>query len=237
MHRILALLFIGGLSAYLGVAFFNFPHERIEHQNIVVIFLISAMLMHGELKRSQGKKISRFWVLLPAIVISLLSVVYGRQALAHEEAIRKAIEARNQGDFQSEARLAMNAGNAFTSLDPMGYPPEFYVAEAQVKANNHREATKYFLKALKHTPNNIQIYNMLGSTYYETGEYEKARLCALRVLDAMPDNRQVLINLSAIYYKTGNFRRALLALQQIPDWDSDAQLKRNAEFLMKKIQE
>lgn len=237
LHRILALLFIGGLSAYLGVAFFNFPHERIEHQNIVVIFLISAMLMHGELKRSQGKEISRFWVLLPAIVISLLSVVYGRQALAHEKAIRKAIEARNQGDFQGEARLAMNAGNAFTSLDPMGYPPEFYVAEAQIKANNHREATRYFLKALKHTPNNIQIYNMLGSTYYETGEYEKARLCALRVLDAMPANRQVLINLSAIYYKSGNFRRALLALQQIPEWESDAQLKRNAEFLMKKIQE
>jgi len=237
MHRILALLLIGGLSAYLGVAFFNFPHERIEHQNLVVIFLAAGMLMHGEMGRPQGKRLHILSVLLPVIAIALLAMLYGRKALVHEKTIRKAIEARNQGDYQSEARLAMNAGNAFTSLDPMGYPPAFYVAEALAKTANHREAIVYFLKALKHTPHNIQIINMLGSSYYETGEYEKARACARRVLDALPANRQALISLSAIHYQMGNYRRALMALQQIPDWEADGQLKRNAEFLMKKMQE
>lgn len=232
---IMAVIWAGGLLAYLTVAFFHFPSERIEHQNLLAITLAVLWVQYEKIRPHPAPRFPKWSLIMTILTMGVMALIYSITALGHEKKIRNSIEARNKGDYKAEAELARNAGTWLTSLDPMGFPPEYYVAEGLAKQNRHAEAILFYQQALKQTPNNVHIHNVLGLSGFQVGDYELAKTSLLRVLDALPDNKTALTSLSAVYYKEGNLRRALQTLQNIQGWEQDEALKKNINFLQKAL--
>jgi O-antigen ligase len=216
-YRLLALIFLGTTIAYMGVAVFNMPYERTEHQVIIAIIAAASVLMYQSVCPAKTLSVNRFTLLIPMILISGFTMVYGFAAVLHESHVRKAIDAQNQQNWEEVIRQAELGKNNLTSLDPMSFPVEYYKGLAYARLNRHQEAVDVLKEALTLSPHNFWIINQMGQSYYNLGMFNKAQKCVEKVLRIIPTYKEGLKSLSAIYFQKKRYGKAYLTLKKYQD--------------------
>lgn len=76
------------------------------------------------------------------------------------------------------------------------------------KKDNHDEAIRCHLKAVKYDDRNSIAYNNLAAAYYRSGEYEKCIEPCLQCLKLDPRYASPAVLLSAAYYRLGNVEKS-----------------------------
>jgi O-antigen ligase len=229
--KILALLFFAGIIAYLGVSFFSFPYERINHQVYLGLMIGGSLAMLQPYSPTKPFQPNRRVFLIPVIALSFFGTVFGYNTTIQERHLNKALSAMKSENWRAYLHHSQQAGNPFKSLDPLSNPPEYYEGMALAKLNRHHEAIVAYEIARKQFPNNMWIINWLGQSYYHVGRYEEAIECLEQVIRIIPSHKEAFINLSATYYQMGDLEQSYAALRKIQDYEKDPAVVRNMKVL------
>jgi O-antigen ligase len=229
--KILALLFIAAIVAYLAVSFFSFPYERINHQIYLALMIGATTSMYHKLMASERFKPKRLHILLPVIVFSVFGIAMSYYTIKQEMYLNKALGAMKNENWRAYLHNAQLAVNPFKSLDPLSNPPKYYEGMALAKLNRHHEAITAYEQAREQFPNNMWILNWMGQSYYQVGRYEEAIDCLNHVIKIIPSHKEAHINLSATYFKMGDYQSSYDALKQIKNWQDDSAILSNMRAL------
>jgi tetratricopeptide (TPR) repeat protein len=219
------------------VAFFNQPYERPEHQLMLAMFGAASVVMVQSAKPVKVFSPSKYMVFIPLAVLSMSTIVYGSAAVSHEAHIRKAIDARNAGNWTEMLNQSVLGKNKLTSLDPFAFPADYYQGMALANLNRNQEAIDALKLAKRQSPHNLWINNQMGQCYYNMGKYNLAQKSVEKVLNVLPKHKEALISLSAIYYQKQRYGKAYEALTKIDGWQNDPQIVANVKVLQEKKKE
>lgn len=84
---------------------------------------------------------------------------------------------------------------------------------------NTQLAIEMFERSIQMDPNNVDAYFNLGSVYYQTQQFEKARGAFENVVRLAPQDSQAKYSLALTLEKQGRNTEAIQVLQQIPSRD------------------
>lgn len=95
-----------------------------------------------------------------------------------------------------------------------------HVGVAHFQLKNYAEALKYFTKAVKYCPSNIEYCTNLGGAYTANGNYAKGSSVLEKTLEIAPDSAVLRKNLALTYIQMRRYKDAMAVLQDIPkkDW-------------------
>jgi O-antigen ligase len=235
--KILALLFFAGIIAYLGVSFFSFPYERINHQVYLGLMIGGSLAMLQPYSPTRPFQPNRRALLIPVLAFSVFGTVFGYNTTIQERYLNKALSAMKSENWRVFLNNAQQAGNPFKSLDPLSNPPEYYEGMALAKLNRHHEAIVAYEIARKQFPNNMWIINWLGQSYYHVGRFDEAIECLEQVIKIIPSHKEAFINLSATYYQKGELMQSWEALSKIENYEDDPAVVRNMKVLEDMMEE
>lgn len=92
----------------------------------------------------------------------------------------------------------------------------FYISGTQnLVSKKYTEALTDFLEAVKLDPENTEIQNNLGMTYYFKNELNLATLHLKKAIEVDPKNMDAVNNLASIYFSQGKFQEAKSEYEKI----------------------
>ncbi len=257
--RVLALLIMIGMFGYLSVSFFSFPYERINHTVYLALFLAAAIVMNQQIKPPKRYTPNRNVLMITILAMTTFGIIYGYHSVQMEKLMKKTIAAENNKRYEEAIGYAQQSMNSFRSLNPMAYPPEYYVAKSDYQIGKrmlaagqeeaalfrYNESLRGFERTLELFPQNIWtisrmglIYNDLGTLYSEkgdtvksNGEFRKMIGCLEYMIEMVPDLRQERKAMAGAYYKMGDYEKAIETLRNIPDYKKDKDVVKNIEGL------
>jgi O-antigen ligase/tetratricopeptide (TPR) repeat protein len=257
--RVLALLLAGGILAYLAVSFFSFPYERINHTVFLALFMAVAVVMNQRINAPKPFNPLRALLLLIALITTSMGALYGWNAIQMEKNMKKTIQAENQGRYEEAIGFANQSKTAFRSLNPMAYPPEYYVAKSDYQIGKQllssgakeagmrriEEALSGFEYTLTLFPGNVWtisrmglIYNDLGTIYEAQGDtaksneyYHKMIRNLEYMIELVPALKQERKAMAGAWFKTGNYHKAKEVLESIPNYKKDKDVVTNIKGL------
>lgn len=220
-RRIIALCMLFGISGYMMIAFLSFPKERIFHN--VFLILISACVLsayHSEFpfqqktgnrktdendsaifygKSRTGKYCRR--ILLPHLFILaglVCCTVFGYFRLNAEIRVRKAITARNTGEWATVIAEISRTDFRFCNLDPASVPFPWYRGMARYEAGDIEAAAKDFQQACIFHPYHFHSLYNAGICLSLMGKHRKAAEYYQRAYSLNPKHKKLVGKISAI---------------------------------------
>lgn len=96
-----------------------------------------------------------------------------------------------------------------------------YIGMAHFQLKNHKESLKYFTKAVKCCPSNIEYCTNLGCAYTANGNYAKGASVLEKTLEIAPNSAAIRKNLALTYIQMKRYSDAMTVLQDIPkkEWE------------------
>jgi O-antigen ligase len=234
-NLLIAVILFAGLVAYLVVACFDFPYQRIDHQILFATFLAGLTASYLNAFPAPQKAINRHLFFIPVLLLLCFSLLYSWQSLMLEVHVEKAEKLMQSGKLADAREEISLARTPFRTLDAVGSPVSFYAGLIQEKSRNNQGALGFYRAALSDHPNHIALLNNLGKSYFMAGYYRLAEYYYKRVLKIVPGYKETRINLSTLYYKQGDYDQSLEMLlgikgaRQIPD------VYQNITVLQKKL--
>ncbi|PTM03945.1 MAG: hypothetical protein DA405_08900 [Bacteroidetes bacterium] len=199
-------LLLAGLVAYLVVAFFSFPRERLFHQ-IVLYLGIAFILSYG--KKAELKTTFAFPLKTLTAIIGLLGLTFGLNWWQGERLSLKINQARTEGNWAALLAYADELkGNKFYQIDPVSIPISFYRGLAHLNLQNYSQSKIDFEKAFRLHPNNIHVINNLANINLLQGEVDAAIKFYQKALEVSPKYLDGALNLMSAYYNVGRIQDA-----------------------------
>ena len=215
-NRIFSTLTLFGLVGYLVISFFSFPKERVVH-SILLIFMISGVLSiyHKTFpipKRLVSSRISLFAI--PLLIMLSLSIAIGYTRVMSEIHTKRALAAREAGNWELVISEIDKAESWFSNMEPMSTPLPWYRGLANFSLNNVEVAFKDFQRAYEIHPYHIHVLNNLATCYELLGHHLSAIGYYNEAIMISPDFEEALINLGAVYYNISKFEQAYRTLMR-----------------------
>ena len=199
-------LLLAGLIAYLVIALFSFPRERVFHQ--ILLYLGIASILSFRKKAELSLKASLVMKTLAAI-IGLLGLTFGLNWWQGEKLTVKINQARAEGNWQKLLTYTSALeGNRFYQIDPVSIPICFYSGLAHLNLQNYGQSKADFEMAYKLHPNNIHVINNLANINLLVGDLDRAINFYQQALDVSPKYLDGALNLMAAYYNGGRITEA-----------------------------
>ena len=216
-YRVLALLMMGGMAGYLVLSFFDFPSERVFHQTVLAIWLATIVAMKPVIDSNNTKTQQRKFSVLGIIsALLVFCVVYSYSAVNFEVAVKKTQISMAKKDWRQMFNDAQNIPTQFRNVDANITPVHHYHGFAKQNLKAYKEASEFYLQALKEHPTKVSVMNNLGIVYYLNGEMEQAKKYLEMALVILPDYNEALINISQVCSSEGKYKESLEYLRRIP---------------------
>jgi O-antigen ligase len=243
--RVLALMIIAGILGYISISFFAFPYERINHTAYLALFLAAAIALRNRYKPWKPLTPNRNILLTIAIATTTLSIIYGYNSVKMEIHMKETIRLENAGQYEAAIQSAQQAMNPFRSLNPMAYPPEYYVAKndfeigKKLKAQGMEEAAIQrfeqalmgYDRTLELFPDNVWAVSRKGLVYTELEQHEKVIECLDHLLEIIPTLKRERLAKASAFYKMGEYQKAIDTFKEVPDWEKDKTIVQNIQAL------
>lgn len=229
--RMLALLIAGGILGYLSISFFSFPYERVNHTVYLALYFAAAMVLHHRAFPRNPLKVNTKLLLAGAILMNGFGVIYGYHAVKMEVNMKRTIQAEKQNRFEVAIDYAQKSMNPFRSLNPMAYPPEYYVAKSDAALGRDEQALEGFRKTLELFPGNVWTISRMGLIYSKQKQYDSLITCLTYITDLVPDLRQERKALASAWFQKGEYMKAIEELKKIPNYKKDKEVIRNIKYL------
>jgi O-antigen ligase len=205
----------GCVMGYMIISFFDFPFERMEHREIMYIFLALSTTYqkeHGIISRKYNVHKNYLYILLPFL---LFCVGICFQKLKGEYHLKKMIEYKVQSKWDEVILESANSKNYFFELDPFSIPVTWYAGVAYFNLNDNNAAKENFEDAYRFHPFNIHVLNNLAGCYEKESDHLNAIHYYTEALRISPAFEESLLNLSASYFNAGQFENAYASIQKI----------------------
>jgi O-antigen ligase len=218
-HSLSAMVYTAFLFGYIGVAFADFPLERIEHQIVFCLLAIEILwLSEPYIKLKPAIRNSKLYhsyivfllkkVTISGVFIAFFSVFILVFRYNSEICMRRVYAAHEVGDWQSIAKDVQKAQNPFYHFDPMTTPLAWYAGLARAGQGDFAGAQQQFEIAAMQHPFHINTLNNLGSAHQVQGNIPKAIEFYEKALACSPHFDETLLNLSATYLLNKNRKKA-----------------------------
>ncbi len=237
-EKIISLLLLAGISAYMIVSLFTFPLERINQQLYLGIFLSGIIALNLKNKQNEKKlNLNKRYLTYSLGAILFLSIFYCVAIIKQEYHVIKAIAHSNKGNWNEVLDETDKATSVLKVMDPRALPIEYYNGLAYASLGDHQKSIQHYTTALKSSPNNITVLNNLGQEYYKIGDYQKAINYFDHATSIIPTFMESLVNVSTTYYQLGEYQKALDALTKIRHSERSEVMYGNIRALRKIIRE
>ncbi len=237
--KVLALLLLAGIIAYLADSFFSFPYERAGIMVFLMIITASAVaLVQQKVPKKAFKPNSKLVIAVGVIGLSF-SLYYAYSSIMMEKNMAQALGHLNHRNFVQVQHYAHAAKTPLRSLGPHLYPPEFLEGIAFQNQEYYHRAVESFEKARQQAPYDIRILHMLGNNYRRIEKHEEAFHCYTLLVQIYPPSPSILNdmkNLAVEFSELKNYRKAYNLLKSIPGWEDDPEIVRNVNNLQNFLQ-
>ena len=211
--RWLIRLSMASIIAYMVVAVFSFPRERIFHQWMLVFsfaFILS-------LSQKQKTHTTNKWPLAIVITVLLLPILWiGLERFQGEKISANTLLHREAGNWQAILDDYKSLEKLhFYEMDPVSMPTTFYAGLAHLSLEQYEEALFYLNQAYKIHPYNIHVINNLGGIYQLRKDFSSAIFYYENALKIAPYYKEGILNLSGAYF---NNNQALDAYNVLLKW-------------------
>ena len=214
------LLFFSFLVGYLAIAFVSFPYERITHQTFVFLFASILFGLYIKEKQHDSLTFHGIWqsYLLIGIhaAILIFAIYYGYRAYSMEHHVGKAIQHKNQHNWEQCIRNAHEAYHPLTRLTPKSAPVQWYSAMGYYARGAFKEALSQMRKAYRLQPHHPYILAQLGGLELYFNQTDQAIRHLEETLKKQPNHSKTLMNLSIAYYKKKQYRKAWRCATKVP---------------------
>ncbi len=222
------LFMLFGITGYMVISFFSFPKERIVHTIFLMLMgacVVGEGLRdrgeggqgRGAGQRDRGKEqgdrgkgqgqargmpvflgMTARHVHLAIMVGAFFCMVFGYARLDAEIHVKKAISAREAGQWEEVISEIDQAGSRFYTMDPFSTPIFWYRGLAEFSLGNTGKALEDFKKAYVIHPYHIHVLNNLGTCHALNGDHENAVICYQKALAIFPEFHEARRNLNRI---------------------------------------
>jgi O-antigen ligase len=209
---------IFGLSAYVIIAFFAFPRERMEETWILAVIL-AFTCPQNEYTQADIRKLQTIFPKMGLIGMALFIAVFSAYRIRGEIFTKIIWEAKMKGDWKTMISASKEAESWAYTSDPSSTPLAWYQGTAWFLRGNPEKACEYFQQANQIHPSHLHILNNLGSCEEIQNNSEEAKKYYLHALRISPTFDEARINLAAVYYNTDNLDSALYYIENCKqDW-------------------
>jgi O-antigen ligase len=235
--RILAVLLMGGIAAYLCISFFSFPIERINHQLYLAITAAGIIALHHSVSdRSPSGSLSSF-ALVPLIPLLGFGAYYGTRAVDMEIHLKAARVARERKMYDVMQHEAKEAINPFRLLDNNSSTAQEFLASALYLQGKHKEALDIINQGMEIFPNHIVMLGRKGEILVALKRYKEAQEIFEKGLKLIPNSRELLYNRGVCYYYQGKYKESLESMSKIKRKRRGKEIKEKIKFLEKIVAE
>ncbi|HHC25606.1 MAG TPA: hypothetical protein ENK58_09420 [Desulfobacterales bacterium] len=209
-EKCFSLLMLFGILGYMIIAFFSFPKERIVHNIFLMLTAACIVSEYHQLSKGQRakdapnkrKSYTGFQILnLILSVVLIFCATFGYFRLNAEIHAKKALSARNAGQWEKVISEIDKVDSRFYNMDPFSTPLSWYRGVANFSMGNIGEALEDFKMAYKIHPNHIHVLHNTGTCYALSGDYVKAAEFYQKTLVIFPQFEESLDNLKKIETK------------------------------------
>ena len=202
-----------GVIAFVLVANFSFPMEKIELLMVLFLFLLPGLSKKYSDANEPVKKSGsiRLGTLVTLIGILFLSFTW----LGNEQ---KYFNYRSSNNVNDLSEINMD----FYSIDPMSTPLYWHKANDLYQEKEYEKAIKYYSKSVQYNPNNVHALNNLGSSYYALGDMKSAEENYKKALEVNPFFTGTLMNYASLEFNSGDINGALVQiLKVVRQWEPE----------------
>ncbi|MBO7478789.1 MAG: tetratricopeptide repeat protein [Salinivirgaceae bacterium] len=207
------------LIGWMFVSMLDFPHERIEH-NLVLLAICAIVLAdnHRE-SETKGKESFIATISLTAFcsAIAIIGFIQTLQFYNGEKASHTILNMYYNKDWQKLVYMTRKADQWPYTVNNYTAPTLFYKGIALAMTGNDDAAIVEYKRALKVAPYHIITYNALGSSYMKLEQYDEAIKACEEALKLSSKNPTALYNMAITYYNKKNYKLAYNYISQIPD--------------------
>lgn len=210
-ERLTALAMLFGMIAYLSIAIFAYPRERITLTVLMTLILAITISLSTRVRKpvSGNRSKSNLAVLIICLIFSLQAVLIGMTRLKGEIHVKNALAARAEDRRDDVITEIDRAYSRLYTVDPTAAPLKWYSGVAHFSCGRYREARRDFEDALRAHPNHIYVLHNLGTCAEKLGDHETAIKMYRKTLEIAPHFDEALANLSIVYYNLGEYDTAL----------------------------
>lgn len=230
--RIFALLMIFGILSYLGVSFFSFPRERMEHGLYLHVMLGCGLMLRYQWKQKTVEFPA--WLVnfayLALILLSVGCLFTGWFRMQGEYFTNRTLVSRAQKELHQVTFEADAALSPFYKMDPSSTPLYWYKGESFFLMGDFEKAKEAFEQSLALHPNHIHVLNNLASTLVKLDQPNAAKAHYRKALEISTSFEEAHLNLAAVLY-TENPDSSWLALSQVPEQYGDARYLQSVDMV------
>ncbi len=233
-NKVLALLLMAGVTAFLADAFFSFPYERVDVMVFLMIIIGTALALYHKTSPKPVFKPKRSLITTAGLLFFSFSAFYAVSSIRMEQNMREALKYLSHRHFDQVLHYANAAKTPFRSLGPHLYPPEFLEGVAHQNQEHYRRAVASFEEARRQAPYDIRILHLLGSNYRRTEQLDHAYDCFMKLMRIYPPSPSITEDVKRLVVDLSNhqkYQQALDLLTYIPGWEDDAEISRNVRAL------
>ncbi len=214
-HSGFFLCLLAVVIAYLCLAVFSFPRERIA-QNIY--FYVSLGILFN-LSQHQNKTknftYSTVLVYLPLLIIIPVLLFVGYYRFLGEKHTRLAIQERKFSHFRECINEIERADNRMYTMDATSTPLSWHKGLSLMYLKNYSKAEKVLQYAYKVNPYHVRLLNDLAGCKYRLEKFDDAESYYKKALSVAPNFQEAHVNLCVMYYKTNKLDLAFEELKTI----------------------
>jgi O-antigen ligase len=217
-NRVMAMLLFGGLAAYITIACFSFPIERINHQMYLALYGAGIASMYYRMQEPQTKRRLPVAVMVITVPILVFCTHYGFEACKFEKHVRLATAAMMQNNLPEVLKQIELARTPYRLIDNNSRPLDEFTSEAYEKMGKKQEKNEALDKALAIFPQKTILRNRKGQFLVEDQKYAEALEYFEKALLMVHTSKEIRINISVCHYYLKNYDKALEALKGIPGY-------------------
>lgn len=216
LQRRLAL-YLATIAGYFTAAFFDFPHERIEHT--LWITMILAMAFYESRNTIAAHYFFGFRprkiLYLAASAALLFIACTGVLRYQGEYNLRNMYAYKNRNKLNEVINTCKESESFAYTIDPTSVPISWYSGNAKAANSDYAGAQQDLIKAYRLNPYNRNVINDLASSYAFSNQTELAKAYYAKAARISPRFDDPKLNLAAIYIREENYPMALYWLKAL----------------------
>ncbi len=240
--RLAAYLISTGIVAYIVIAIFSFPKERIVHMSFLGLSISVLMAIYHQTSPVK-KPVSSLWerLFFVGLIIGLLfSTWAGFSRVQSDFLTKEAIKSEKQQNWKRSISLLNEAETAIYNMDAMATPLALrrglaWTKQLETDRDAIAKASAEFIAGEQVHPNHIILLNNLATTYERSGNIEQAISVYNRILEFSPHMEHTLINLTGVFIRQRQWQKAYDIIQKTDINSSNPRIRQYRELLREKI--
>lgn len=201
-----------GLTAFLVVAFFDFPFQNVEHRvyfYFQMLILYQSLVANGTVNPKRTFSVNKTLLYIPITAAFILSIIQ----LRSDFHALKAVQFEGEGDYTSAIAHLNRAKSPIYDITPSNFPLDYISGRIYIETGNYEKAFPLVKASLEVNPFEFRALNDYGMLLHVKGRTQESLQAFQKAIDIAPYFEEPKYNMAAIYYIEKRYDLALKILE------------------------